>query len=373
MMEYRENLFGYLEGCKDITFEEMPFQEIDGMILSRFSYEPFELVMQERDSHFRRLEEVALELLHCPRTEEEVLYSEDIKLLRILGESRRFGNLMIGNYVDLYDRKEEVQFSAISLRFEDGSCGIAYRGTDNTLVGWKEDLNMGFIFPIASQQYAREYLEELSQNTDGPIILMGHSKGGNLAAYAAIFCSEEVQRRIQGVYNYDGPGFDDSVLESGQYENICSRIHTFVPQASVVGMLLGHREEHRVVHSQEFRGPFQHNVYSWEVKENEFVYEQEVTKASRYLDYTMKEWMAHMDKEKRELFVEALYSLLSDTNAKTIKEMKNDWKGNSQLIIESMKNMDEGTRKQMREGISLFMKCAWGNIGKGEMFSIKNN
>lgn len=364
-MDYKENLFDYLKRSGGIKFEEMPFHKIDGMILSRFSYAPFGLVMQEEDDRFRRLKDVAEELLRCPRIEEEVLYAEDIKLIRMLGESRRFGDLLIGNYVDLYDREDEVQFSAITIRFGDGTCGIVFRGTDNTLIGWKEDLNMGFIFPIASQRYAKEYLEETAEKEEGSVRLMGHSKGGNLAVYAAAFCEEKVQARIVDVYNYDGPGFDDSVLESDGYERICEKIHTFVPQASVVGMLLGHKEEHQVVHSQEFRGPYQHNVYSWEVQGTEFSYESGVTKTSRYLDSTLKEWMANMDKEERELFVETVFSLLSDTTATTLQEMKKGWRENTQLILKSMKNMDEETKKHMKTGISLFMKCAWSNIGKG--------
>jgi hypothetical protein len=356
-MEYRNNLFDYIKWRGDLSFKQSSFNKIDGMILSRFSYVPFGLVIPKKDKQFYRLGDLADRLCHYPDIENSVLKAEDTELLRLLGASSRFRDLQIGNYVDLYDAKDEVQFSAITIQFPDGVHGIAFRGTDDTLVGWKEDMKMGFVFPIASQCHAKNYLEELANKTSDRLVLMGHSKGGNLAAYAAAFCDRRIQERIRTVYNYDGPGFHDGVLESEEYSHICRKIHTFVPQSSVVGMLLGHREAHRVVRSNEV-GPFQHNVYSWEVQGKEFLYEQELTKGSRFLDRTMKNWLAGMDQEQRELFVEAVFSIVSDTNAKTLRDMKNDWRGNSQQIFKSMKNMDEGTKRTIRDGIALFMKSA---------------
>jgi hypothetical protein len=361
-MEYKTNLFDYLKWRGDLSFEASPFNHIDGMILSRFSYAPFGLVLPEKGDFFYSVREVAENLIKNPKTPENVLIEDDVELIRQLGEHPRFADLMIGRYVDLYDQKDEVQFSAIALRFSEGEYGIVFRGTDNTLIGWKEDLNMGFEFPIASQRYAREYLEVFAEKYPGTYLLMGHSKGGNLASYAAAFCSPTVQEQIRGVYNYDGPGFDESVLKEEGFKRICKRLYTYVPQGSVVGMLLGHLEEHQVVHSMEFRGPFQHNVYSWEVQGKDFIYEEGITKTSKNLDLTMKTWMANMDKEKRELFVEALFSLVAGTNAKTFKDMKNDWMQNSQIIFKSMKQMDEETRAYIKEGIGLFMKCAWSNV-----------
>jgi hypothetical protein len=356
-MEYPNNLFDYIKWRGDLSFKQSAFNKIDGMILSRFSYAPFGLVLQKSDAGYHRIGDVTERLCRYPDLENIVLKEEDIKLLRLLGESPRFRDLQIGNYEDLYDVKDEVQFSAITVQLPDDVHAIAYRGTDDTLVGWKEDMNMGFLFPIASQRYAKEYLEALADGTTGKLVLMGHSKGGNLAAYAAAFCERKTQERIRAVYNYDGPGFHDGVLESEEYSRICKKIHTFVPQSSVVGMLLGHREAHRVVRSNEV-GPFQHNVYSWEIQGKEFLYEQELTKGSRYLDRTMKNWLAKMSQEQRELFVEATFSIVSDTNAKTLRDMKNDWIGNSQQILKSMKNMDEETKRIIRDGIALFMKSA---------------
>jgi hypothetical protein len=365
-MEYKTNLFDYLKWRGDLSFETSPFNHIDGMILSRFSYAPFGLVLPEKGDFFCSVREVAEKLIKDSRTPENVLIEDDVELIRQLGESPRFSELMIGCYVDLYDRTDEVQFSAIALRFSEEEYGIVFRGTDNTLIGWKEDLNMGFEFPIASQRYAKEYLETFAEKYPGSYLLMGHSKGGNLASYAAAFCAPPVQERIRGVYNYDGPGFDESVLKEEGFKRICKRVYTYVPQGSVVGMLLGHLEEHQVVHSMEFRGPFQHNVYSWEVQGKDFIYEEGVTKTSKNLDLTMKTWMANMDREKRELFVEALFSLVADTNAKTFKDMKNDWMQNSQIIFKSMKQMDEETRTYIKEGIALFMKCARSNMRSGK-------
>jgi hypothetical protein len=360
-MEYKTNLFDYLKWRGDLSFETSPFNHIDGMILSRFSYAPFGLVQSEKGDFFCSLKEITEKLLKDPRLEESVLMEDDVELIRQLSESPRFSNLGIGGYVDLYDRTNEWQFSAITIRISEGEYGIAYRGTDNTLVGWKEDLNMAFEFPIASQRFAKEYLELFAEKYPGSYDLMGHSKGGNLATYAAAFCSETVQENIRAVYNYDGPGFDESVLAEEGFRRMEKRMHTYVPQGSIVGMLFGHNEEYRIVHSMEIRELFQHNTYSWEVCGPDFVYEDSTTQNSRNLDRTMKNWLASMDKRQRELFVEALYSVVADTNARTIHDVKNGWKENSQIMLKSMSQMDERTRANIKEGIALFLRCAISN------------
>lgn len=379
-MEYKANLFDYLAWRGDVTFEQSPFNEIDGMIFARLVYAPFDLVVPDyRQKTGKTLPDQSLvreqyypikllmeQLLAASDLSEHVLDPEDVKLFDALAQSPRFMNLRVGNFVDIFDTVEEIQFAACVFEITPKRFCVTYRGTDSTLIGWKENFNMGFICPISSQILAKEYLEDFAKNVKGELILCGHSKGGNLASYAAAFCGEKVQKRILNIYNYDGPGFEEKVLEAEGFQRICDRIKTFVPQASMVGMLLGHKEEHQVVHSTEIRGPVQHNMYSWEVLGAKFVYEDSVNNASVYLDHTMKDWMASMDTEQRARFVEAVYSLISGTSDKTLAGMRSNWLQNSKIILHSLKNMDEESKKVISEGMSLFFKCAkkasfWSN------------
>lgn len=368
-MEHNTTLFDYLTWRGDLTMEQDPMNQIDGMIFARFSYLPFGMVMEQRQDKFVPLAKVADKLLACEDVESHVLYREDLQLLDRMASSARYGNLQIGNYIDLYEEESETQFSAITIKMEDAYC-IAYRGTDNTLLGWKEDLNMGFVFPISSQERAKEYLEDFAGRHRGDLILCGHSKGGNVAVYAAAYTSECIQRRIRCIYDYDGPGFYEEALDTEGYARVREKIKTYVPQDSLVGMLLGHLEEHSVVHSLDY-GPFQHNVYTWEVTGPDFCYEKDVTSRSHAFDQTLKEWYGKTDAKQRELFVEAIYSLIGNTSAKTLQDLRGNWAENSKIVLNTMRNMDEESKKLIGEGLALFMKCAWEHKRTPRQFAAK--
>ena len=186
---------------------------------------------------------------------------EDEAHLKALRENRRYANMTLKGYVQQTDPVEEKQFAAITVETMDGLHYLAYRGTDSTLIGWKEDLNMSFQTTVPAQREAVEYLNRAAEMLAGELRLGGHSKGGNLAAYAASFCESQVQQRIRSVSNNDGPGFASSILEQQGYQRIKQRIHTFLPQSSVIGMLLGHEEEYTVIPRTQ-RGLMQHDLSS---------------------------------------------------------------------------------------------------------------
>ena len=355
MMDGISNLFDYLIWRGDLSFEKDEFNEIDGMILSRFSYAPLEYVFDSEKEI--SIENACKKLLSLDNIKDIVLDNDDPRLFELFMKSKRFSNLTIFNYINHIDEKEETQFSALTIRLTKKVIGIVYRGTDNTLIGWKENLNMGFISPIACQSYGLNYLLNLSENfPKDDFILAGHSKGGNVASFAGIFAPKNIQDRIIGIFNYDGPGFVDKVLNETGYKNISEKIFTYVPQASLVGMLLGHKEEHQIVHSSEVVGPFQHNIYSWDVIGKKFIAVDEMTQGSKYFDETFKNWLSNMNTKQREEFVEASYSLVADVDAKTLEEMKKNWWSSLKSVSSAMKNMDDVTKQTVSDGIKLFMK-----------------
>lgn len=356
-------MFDYLDWRGDLPMTAIPIQEIDGMILSRFVYAPFHLTSLKNAKHFVKVSKIIKELLSIPNLSDKVLDLEDIALFRALKKSPRFFNLKIGNFVDLFDAKRQLQFCACTFEITPNLSCICYRGTDNTLIGWKENFNMCFSCPIPSQKLALQYFENYAQHSDNPFMLIGHSKGGNLAVYASAFCSPQLQQRIQTVYSYDGPGFVSKILTTPEYLSICNKIHTYVPQSSIVGMLLGHKEVHSIVHSMESKIPFQHNVYSWCIYGTSFIFEDTLSDTSRYFDSTMQDWLASMSYKQREHFVEGIFSIISSTNVKTLDEFRNNLLGNSKIIFQSMRSLDNETKTVISEGLSLFMKSAKNSLG----------
>ncbi len=348
------NSFDYLFWRGDVPFSASSFNEVDGMLLSRLSYAPFELVGKENAV---TVGAACRALLQIENIEDKLLMRDDKRLLELMVESDRFKNLVLFEYVNRIDEESETQFSAVTLQLARGMFYVAFRGTDETLVGWKEDFNMSFTTPVPAQKLAVEYFERVARKVRGRFILGGHSKGGNLAVYAAAFCRLATQRRIDLVENFDGPGFDEKVLETDGYKNVRARISTYVPQSSVVGLLLGHEEEYTIVKSTN-TGLLQHDTYSWEVERNRFVYLEKVTDASKFLDYTLKEWIASMSPEKREKLVDTIYMILTETNAKTVKELGDNWILNTASALRTIRSLDDETRKVLAEAMRSLAKGA---------------
>lgn len=365
------NIFDYFVWRGDLTFQASPFNEIDGVILARFSYLPFEYCMSNSSSqripnvsHTRFTIKSALSILLLrPDIRNLVLQKEDIELMNCLIKSKRFQNLEIYNYVNKIEPENETQFSAITIRIDEHTQFVSYRGTDNTLVGWKEDFNMGFVCPVPAQKSAVNYLESLANADTLPdgqrYILGGHSKGGNLAVYASAFCSDAIRDQIETVYNYDGPGFDSKILEDDNFICICDRIKTFVPQTSIVGMLLEHEEEYTIVHSNQI-GLLQHDIYSWDVIGTSFVYLDTVDKNSKRVDKTLKLWITDMNYEQREILIDTLFDVMSETNASTLKDLTDNWISNAGIILKALHNLDDENREVIHKALMLLLKSAAG-------------
>ncbi len=352
------DIFDYLTWRGDLTLGQCPLGEIDGMILARFAYVPFEYFAQPLPKRFIPIRELA-----GPAMADEALRAEerwklqDERLLPALAESRRFGPLEVGFQRSVLDEVLQTQFSAVTVRLDEDLYAVLYRGTDNTVIGWREDMNMSYLCPVPGQKMAVEYINRVADKIGGRLIVCGHSKGGNLAVYASAFCREDVQKRIDAVYNYDGPGFYDNILQMDGYKAICGRIHTFVPQFSVVGMLLGHPEEHTVVHSTQ-SGLQQHDVYSWEVLGPRFVALDAVTGGSLFVNGTIKDWTADMTPEQFESFVDAVFSVLDDTNMQTMHQMRENWFATGVSFVRSIAGMDETVRAAALEALKLLARSA---------------
>lgn len=352
------NLLDYLHWRGDLRLSVDPFNEVDALILARLAYAPFDLLDLSKSSsdEDRSLKAVAEQLLAHPKLEKALLWEEDAKLLRLLAASPRFNQAHLCHPANHLDPETQVQFAAISIVLDNDQTYVAYRGTDATLVGWKEDFNMGFAFPVPAQSEAIAYLEQIARDYPGPLIAGGHSKGGNLAMAASAFCAAGTQERIAAVYNFDGPGFQEKVLAMDGYQRICERMRTFVPQSSIVGLLLEHDEQFTIVESTQKINLLQHDVYSWSVERTGLRYLEAVTKSSRFIDQVLKNWLADMSPEDRAAFVDALYETILQGPIDPGKRAEEGHIMRTLHILSSLKKMPPEQTKLVKEMLLLLVK-----------------
>lgn len=309
------DMFDYLDWRGDIPFSQVPPGPADSLIFTTLSYIQFDGIAPETPMQQIPLADAAAALLMDPLAPKKVRVEKDLELLAAAAATPRFRETGLCFYRDIFIPEEETQFAAMTFRLNDGSAFLAFRGTDKTLVGWREDFNMTFLESIPAQRLAQQYVQEFAEASRAPMHLGGHSKGGNLAIYAAAKVPSAIQRQIVRIYNHDGPGFTEKILTEAGYRSIVPKIHTSVPQSSVFGMLLEREEPHTIIRSRQI-GLLQHDPYNWEVMGSGFVEEKAFTADSRFLDRTFKTWLAGMTTEERNEFFDTVFDLLmiEDTN-----------------------------------------------------------
>lgn len=352
------NIFDYMD-WRDLSLKQVEFNEIDNLILARLSYFPFDGYLEEGEEITIK---EAYQRYQTMGTAGRILQQEDIDLFPILANSIRFGNMKLVGYKNKIDPIQEKQFSAITILMEDNTMYIAYRGTDNTIVGWKEDFNMSFSDLIPAQIDAVQYLENMAKQYGKKIRVGGHSKGGNLAVYASTFCKPQIQKRIIKVYNNDGPGFCDKVIQSEAYQKIVNKVHTYIPQTSIIGRLLNHKEDTTILKSTQ-TGIMQHDLYSWQVLGGEFI-KAELTNSSEFVDKTITNWLKEVSAEQREKFIDTLFEILNTTQVETLSEIRNNLFTNARTMVKTYQNLETETKKIIVKTIDEFLKIGRSNLPK---------
>jgi len=308
------DMFDYIQWRGDIPFSKMGVNPVDALVFSTLSYIDFEGIAADVPDVGVKLSYAAEMFLSQEELKNRIRVKSDINLLRAAASSERFGKARITFYRKILDFEKETQFAAMTFLLNDGTAMLTYRGTDFNLIGWKEDFNMTFQESIPAQEEALRYLNEYAAKTNARMRLVGHSKGGNIAVYAAARADEKIQERIIEVHNQDGPGFTESLMGNPGYIAMVPKIKTFIPQSSIVGMLLEHEEPYTVIKSKNI-GAMQHDPYSWEVMGPDFIYLQEVTEQSKFVDRAIKTWLESMTKDERSRFADAVFDTLEASGA----------------------------------------------------------
>ncbi len=363
------NINDYIEWRGDLSFDDSEFNDVDNLIFAQMTMMDLKGIVPPPFESGKISLADAAELYFSDEKKCDcplgiLIPPETVELFRRAAASRRFGAVKLSGYVTYTNVEEETQFAALTYEVGDGSVYVSFRGTDDTIVGWKEDFNLSFLSPIPAQTEAKKYIDQVGAEHDGAIRTGGHSKGGNLAVYAAVKASEEVKNRIVAVYNNDGPGFDREFLASEDYEDIAMRINTIVPQSSVVGMFFENKGDYHVVQSN-MTGLLQHNPFSWELVGKEFIYLDSLTEDGKRISKALNDWIARMDTDERKKFVDAVYSVLIATEATTLTELYAD----KYAIVRAFKDSDKETRNMI---INIFGLLAeeGGKLFKNNLFNL---
>lgn len=351
------NIMDYLKWRGDLSFAQSPFNEVDNLILSELVYVEFAEIVPSPGKGSITLEE-ANTAFFATHTDEEInarVSSTKVAafMMREMAKTNRFGKIKLSAYINDIRVEEQSQFCAMVVELGDGLCNVVYSGTDDTIVGWKEDFNMSFLSETPGQLKAVAYLENVAEHTDARLRLMGHSKGGNLAVYAAIHANCGISRRIDIIYSNDGPGFTESMIDLESYRNILPRIHTIIPESSIVGMLFQHEEEYEVVASTG-NGAGQHDVMSWEVMGPALVHLNKVNEKAILLDKTLKSWIYGMDEAQRENFVDTLFGILDEADIRTVDDLANMNPAKFVELIRLGTTLEKGNQQMLRDSMRRF-------------------
>ncbi len=349
------NMLDYLAWRGDVSMAYSPFNDVDSLILATLSYLDYSpLPTPIRD----------VPVLCPPPAESAIGFVHDARaLLCAAAMTSRFAGITLLRPVSVIDQERDMQFAAVTASLPDGAHYIAYRGTDNTIVGWREDFNMAFESPIPAQQAAVKYLTEIAQALPGDLILGGHSKGGNLAIYAAAHAAPEIQKRIRAIFSYDGPGLDGATMVSPGYAAIARRIRSFVPQQSVVGLLMAYHPDYTVVRSDSV-SLLQHDTFTWQVLGTSFIEVTELDVSSQLVDQTVHAWLSKVSPQDRRSFVTTVFDLLEATGATTMKELLTDVPGRATAILKALQKVDFNTARMIITLLGQFMSIGAQNVAE---------
>ncbi len=356
------NIIDYILWRGDLTMEKSEFNIIDALIFTQISYLDFEGIVS-RDFKEKIKIKDACELYKTMRDKKlGIIIPKEIEgVFSAMAQSLRYKDLLLSGYVNKVDRNSEMQFSAICISMKD-NVFVSYRGTDDTIVGWKEDFNLGFMQAVPSQIEARKYLEEsIKKSIKAPFYVGGHSKGGNLAIYAFSNIKKQYKKRILKVYNFDGPGFLEEVIKRDEYVEGTEKIINVLPKLSLVGQLLNRIGEDEIVES-DGNILTQHRAFSWHIQGVDFVKASSFNESSVMVDNVITKWISEMDYEERENLIENLFEVFAISDVHTLTDMADKIK-----FIKLIGNADKNKMMQLKKNLSRIIEYAAKAVGrKGE-------
>ena len=347
-----KNMLDYIKEFGHISFEERAFSEIDALVLTELEYLPLEKVVpsDENGENFVTVKEIAEYMKgHKKELFDEnpmMMTEERHELSQVIADAPRFQFLKFFSVVSEWDKDTTKQFAAITVEVEPNVRLVIFRGTDDTLIGWKEDFLMTYLPLVAAQTDAKEYLAKQASLFDGDLMISGHSKGGNLAIYAAVTQAEDVQLRIVDIFCFDSPGLSRSVLETKGYQNIVPLAMRYIPQDALVGLMLESEVPYVIVKSNA-TGVMQHSAMTWGIEDGQFIKMEKLTKNSQLNDQTFKKWTESVSDEELELFWNVFFELLFNAGIDTVNDLYGQFMHYVQEFLKAAGDMDEEKREML--------------------------
>ena len=354
------NLITYVQQYGAQIFEDKSLTDIDVLVLTEIAYLPFDKIVPKSFdiTEAISLNQLGKEFEKIKEKEHEnnpfMITSERIELLEVVSKSQRYKEIKVFGFMNDIDDERTKQFAAVCYQWEEENRWIIFRGTDETLIGWKEDFMMTYSDLIPAQTDAIEYLKKQAETFSGTLNVSGHSKGGNLSLYASTMQDEAIQNRIEQIYCWDSPGVHRSILGTEGYQRVVSKAKRYIPQDSIVGMMLESQVPYHIIESQG-SGISQHSALMWNIEEDHFVELTELTKNSQLTDQTFKQWTEVVSDEELKLFFDTFFDLIFEMGVETVNDVYYNFRMYMQKIFEKAYQMDPEKREVLlRVGHLLF-------------------
>jgi hypothetical protein len=344
------NIMDYISWRGDLTFAQSPFNEVDNLILACFSYvnlDRIPAVTRQKGIELKKLVKEFKKLHTIKELEADKSFIRLAPFMMFeMAESVRFGNCVIRNYVNEIVTEAEQQFSAVEIVLDDGTSYISFRGTDDTIIGWKEDFNLS-TGVVPAQERAVEYMQRISDKASGMLRVGGHSKGGNLAIYGSVMC-KSVHDKILEIYSNDGPGFSKEFQESPETAEMMPKIIRIIPEYSIIGTLLEHEKQPIIVASTS-RGLLQHDGFSWEVQGPGLVRRDSLNKTALRFIEILHKWIDGMDMEQKRLLIEDLFATLQASGYENLSEVQSGGLKSLAAMVKRLDKFAPESRGMMQE------------------------
>ncbi len=353
------NIFDYVHWRGDLSFNKSKFNEIDNIIFTQVCYVDFACAFNNENINEQVILKDAINQVFLKEKKEDIVLGlivpySIVELIDRLKDSKRYSNIKVSNYVNIVDKSKVMQFSAMCFHLSDNLIYIAFRGTDDNVIAWQEDLNMVAKFPVPAQKQALKYLNNIaSLYPECFLILGGHSKGGNLANYAAIYCEDKIKERIIKVYNNDGPGFVKEKVDQDKFLSIKDKLVRIIPYSSIIGVTLDPFYGETKVVKANVRGIRQHDAFSWQIDVKNFVYEKELSENAKKFDDALTNMLYKLSEKERKEFSKDIYNFVIELNKNTLLEVQKD----SIRFIRYMNKMTSKSKKLFVELIYNLIKC----------------
>lgn len=360
------HLIDYLEKVENLTFDQEPLNILDKVCINEIGYLTYEKWLTASDlkkpinlHDFAEGKELNPDYTF-------MVTKERVELAEAMVRSRRFASMCLTNYRSVLDKEVEKQFAAMIFSLPELDYNqLVFRGTDDSVIGWKEDFQLTYSREIPAHRSAKAFLEDHLPNLGGRITVSGHSKGGNLALYSAVQSSTALREKIAELLLLDSPGLMKSLLDKPSYQELKSKMAVIRPQDSVVGVMLYWDRPAQLV-AAEGIGFAQHNALTWEVDltTNDFVYVDQPTDLSQRLEETFQEWIETLPNQELKQVCDLVFDTILDSGIESLDDIGIQALPQLGQMLQEFGNLSDRQKKVLQDGFNQLLWIFWKSGNK---------